>query len=229
MSKKVPLTSEAYDIIKRMIIDLHFRPGEILMTQSLAEQLGISRTPVREALIKLLQEGLVVLTDSKKFQVAEVSITTINEIYDLRESLEILAIRKTMDKLSEFDIQYMQNNLKKLQEAYAMNEFDVFFDLDMRFHQFIIEKYNNSIVKIFMNQLMDRQQRIRYVTRFVENRLENTINEHQAIVNAFINKDLQAAEASVRYHIDQVRSGMVELINEKNIQYYMKLQLINNK
>lgn len=228
-NSKIPLTQEAYNIIKKLIIDLHFRPGEIILTKQLADQLGISRTPVREAMVKLTQEGLMQQTDSRKFKVSEVTRSSIEELYDLRACFEALALDKVFHKINDDDIKILQQNVIQMEEALNSKLYDEFFKLDMEFHQYFMKKYNNCILESFMKQIIDTQQRIRYITKFIDNRLEDTIDEHQKILNCFIKRDLEGAKKTINNHLDQVRSGMVELLEDKDAKYIMQVQLMNFK
>ena len=215
-NEKRPLTSEAYDVIKKRIIDLNYRPGEVLFTQQLANELMISRTPVREALVKLCQDGLLRQTDSRKFQVTAITKESISEIYSLRRCFEIMAAENVFAEISDSDIEIMQGIIEKMKECLKTKEVDAFFKMDNDFHQHLIRKYNNQFLVSFVNQLLDHQQRIRYVTYYVSNRMEDTIEEHQQIVEQIKAGDLKGTNDAIARHLQKAESETIAFLDSKD-------------
>lgn len=223
---KRPLTVEAYEVIKKRIIDLEYRPGEILLTQQVANELGISRTPVREALVKLSEQGLLGQTDSRKFQVAPITTETIHEIYSLRENFEILALTHVFESITKQDIKIMQDIITGMKRCLGERNTDEFFELDNRFHDYIIKKYNNHFLINFVEQLKDYQQRVRYVTVYVADRMESTIPEHEDILENIINHDLNGACTAIKRHLDNVEYEIFEFLNKKGFYQFTGIQTI---
>jgi len=217
---KMPLTQEAYNIIKKMIIDLEFRPGEILLVQQLANKLEFSRTPVREALVKLSQDGLVEEADGRKFKVAEVNIRTIKEIYELREALECLSISKVIHQINNEDIAVLENLISEMEKALADNDYNTFFNADMEFHFYIVHKYGNSLLESVMRQITDHQQRIRYLTTYIDKRMANTIEEHKEIVASLTNHNEETTIKAMLLHLHNVEAGFIHLMQNGNVKYY---------
>lgn len=223
---KRPLTDEAYDIIKMRIIDLHYRPGEVLFTQQLAQELNLSRTPVREALVKLSQEGLLGQTDSRKFQVTDITKESIVEIYSLRECFELTAVGHVIAHIDRNDIEAMQSIINRMNESLKKGDADMFFSLDNEFHSYLIRKYNNRFLINFVNQLTDHQQRIRYVTFFVSNRMNSTISEHQHILECLKSKDLSEASSAIKAHLSNAESEVLSFMDSKDFRFLNSMQTI---
>lgn len=213
-TRKTPLTEEAYKLIKDMIINMYMRPGEVLIAQQLVLQLNISRTPIREALVKLAQEGLVQPTESGKFQVSYITQSAIVELYDVRGALELLALQHVFGSFNEQDIVLMEENLDTLYKSYKSNDSTAFFKCDNDFHDFWITKYNNQIVKNFMSQLTDQQKRIRYITMYVQNRMYNTLEEHRNILDSIKAKDYKATAQAITLHLQNVKQDILDYIDQ---------------
>jgi DNA-binding GntR family transcriptional regulator len=216
---KIPLTQEAYQRIKKKIINLQFRPGEILLVQQLVKMLELSRTPIREALVKLSHEGLVEGTDGRKFKVCEVNTTTIRNIYEIREALETLAIRKALPSMGTKDIDYLEGIISSMVKALSSNDTETFFQLDMDFHQYFVIKSHNQLMQSIMRQIYDHQQRIRYLTTYIDKRMENTIFEHKDIVKALRERDEAGVISATLIHLNNVQNGFVETIRTGKVKF----------
>ncbi len=225
-NNKVPLTTEAYDTIKHQIIDLHLRPGEIIMVQQLSRKLGISRTPVREALVRLKNEGLVESAEGRKFKVCELTLDTIIEIYDIRECLESLAIGRVSEIVTKTQMNHLKNILAKMKVALENKNYDSFFEQDSNFHNYIIEACGNKILKTLMKQLNDKVQRIRYLTVNINKRPEDSVVEHTQILECLKNNDGEGAKNVLQKHLSNVKEGLKAMFEDTNKNFFGKSFLI---
>lgn len=205
VNKNGAIAWDAYRTIKHRVVDLHLRPGEVLTVQTLAKDMSMSRTPVREALVRLSQEGLVEPCDGRKFRVVEISLKQILDIYDIREDLECLAINGILrsDAIDE-TINELQTFWEQSRKSLAEGDFDAFFADDLGFHLVLIRRYGNKIMLHFFNSLTDHIQRIRYLTLPMNNRLECTVDEHAEILDALKRRDAEAACTALRKHLSRV-------------------------
>ena len=226
VNNKIPLTTEAYDTIKQQIIDLHLRPGEIIMVQQLARKLGISRTPVREALVRLKNEGLVDSAEGRKFKVCELTLDTIIEIYDIRECLESLAIERVSETITNIQMRHLRNIVVKMKDALEHKDYDSFFQQDSNFHNYIIEACGNKILKSLMKQLSDKVQRIRYLTINISKRPEDSIGEHMQILECLKHKDREGAKSVLQKHLSNVKVGLKALFEDTNKNFFGRSFLI---
>jgi DNA-binding GntR family transcriptional regulator len=223
--KDLPLTTKAYNSLKKKLIDLHLRPGEILMVQSLAKDLGLSRTPVREALIHLKQEGFVQETDGRKFKVTEISLETINEIYEIREQLECLAIKRVALQRSMAQIKELEKTMLSMKKAVARLEYSSFIEYDLRFHEQIVKYSGNRTLEGLLKTLADKVQRIRYLTLNIEKRMENSVLEHSKILKFIKERNPKGARHALHEHLTNVRQGLNGLLRSPDSSFMGKVLL----
>jgi DNA-binding GntR family transcriptional regulator len=206
------LTAHAYRIIKEKIIDLKLRPGELLVAQNLGTELGISRTPVREALVRLAQEGLVEPASGRKFRVSEITLQRILEIYEIRLAMESLAARSLAKRITPEGLERMRNCLAEAEGALKKGDHENFFKHDLEFHSILIELHGNETLRAFLQSMSDRMQQARHLTLSMAGRLENTIPEHGDLIKALEKRDAAAAERAVRRHLSVVVEQFKELM-----------------
>ena len=190
------------------------------MAQALAKQLGISRTPVREALIRLERDGFVREAEGKKFKVAEISLKDIIEIHEIRELVELYTVEKVALSCTEEQYQTLNSLAARMKKAVADNDHIAFFELDMDFHAQIIRYSNNETLEALMLSLNEKVQRIRHLTVFVYQRLQTTLGEHDDILETIKNHDHETARKAMKHHLDQVKKGVVQLFNDGTINYF---------
>ena len=225
-TNNLPLTEQAYRALKKMIIDLELRPGEILISQQISKQLNISRTPVRDALVRLAQDSLVEPVEGKKFRVTEISLKAINDLYELRKIIESYAIKNAIDKISEDDIREFKRDLSSMEASLNAKNMDNFFRLDYRFHFRIVEICGNSHIIRVISNLHDHIQRIRYFTEDIQGRVEKTLVEHAKIIEALEDRNSLKAEEMLLEHLTHVESDFDGLL-KPNGAPYLKHTVIN--
>ena len=214
---EVPLTLKTYQRLKQRIMTLQFRPGEILMVQSLSKELGISRTPVREALVRLRQEGFVEEAEGKKFRVLELSIKSVLELHELRELIEGHAVKQVALSRTEGQIAELRDLTRRMEQALESGEPDKFFEADLGFHSTIIRFCGNRALEELAMQLNEKIQRIRFLTLYVHRRLEVTIDEHGKILENIMKKDASGAKKALDTHLRNVKKGVERLYKGKNL------------
>lgn len=214
------LTIETFNTIKRQIIDLELRPGEILMVQTLAQQLGASRTPVREALIRLVGEGLVEHAEGRKFKVSEITLDSIREIYDIREAIECFAIAAVARTICPEALGSLRSLMEAMSKSLDAKEYDTFMSLDRRFHGEILSIYGNRSMSRIAEQMNDRMQRIRYLTINIEGRLEHTVKEHLRVIEFLETKNPEGASLALKEHIKEARADLEKLFLEKGAKAF---------
>ncbi|MGE5623454.1 MAG: GntR family transcriptional regulator, partial [Methanocella sp.] len=181
------LKQRAYEEIKGLIVSCRLMPGQVLSEQALAEELGMSRTPVREALAQLAQESLVRVAPRRGAFVAELSIQDILEIFELREALETWVVRKVADRvpverLDEFEADFRAGGPEDRMSLCHT-------DADQRFHSYLVSLAGNRRCEALFKNLQDQNQRIRILSTLQPGRLEATQEEHLAILEALRRND----------------------------------------
>ncbi len=210
------VTDWVYEELKAAIVDLRLAPGEPLREATLAEQLGVSKTPIRQALTMLEQEGLVETTSFKGAIVAGYSRQDLLEIYELRELLENAAARAAAASMSDEDrarldrISRESRRLRRANEgarlAALVSEFDdVLFDLD---------QVQNTRIRALIENLRAHLTRIGHLTEGIPGRIEASVDEHEKIVKAITARDQDLAEQYMGDHIRSVRDDQLRALGE---------------
>lgn len=218
-SSALPLTLKAYHQLKRRIIDLRFRPGEILMVQSLAKELGISRTPVREALVRLQQEGFVEEAEGKKFKVSEITLKSILELHEIRELMEGHAVKRVAKNRTRAQVDELRELTKRMEQALGVRDPDLFFEADLEFHAKLIRFCGNRALQDLAVQLTEKIQRVRFLTLYVHRRLEETIDEHSKILDGIEAQDPRSAQKALNTHLQNVKKGVEKLFAERGLGF----------
>ena len=197
-----------------MLISLQFPPSSMLREQVVADMLGVSRTPVREAIQRLAQEGWLVIGDKKRVQVTPVTISDINELFQLRLILEPYAALETLKngkpRILAAALDSVLNEMEQVR-----NDSVVFVQLDMKFHSQMMEKADNIRLNRFWRTLHEESSRCALMTLANNyDREARVIEEHAAIVNAFWNKDTELIQNMVKNHLIQSRNACVANMDE---------------
>ena len=204
------LKSQAYDNIKEKILNCEYAPGVHLNEAVLCETFNVSRTPIRDALSRLEQEGLVTIRSKKGIVVSSLSISEANNIFELRLLLEPYGIRNYGYTLDESRLLSFYQSLLRLD---ITQDEKSFFVLDDNFHNFLNSAVPNHYIQEYFNIINNQNQRFRIITgQRAAQRLEDTRNEHLAIVKACIKKEWKSAADAMYEHLIQSKNATFELL-----------------
>ncbi len=212
--KKISLKVLAYKTIKERIISCEYRPGSFLSEELLTEELQISRTPIRDALSRLEQEGLVEIKSKKGITVTPLSFKDINMIFELRSLYEPYILKNYSslipeEKLHEFYLIFQ--NKKADNECFQNNNY--FYELDTAFHQLIVDACPNTYIRQNYALIQTQSERFRFMTGNVSNnRLEDTFKEHLEIITFCLQKDWEQAARQLLYHLEQSKKAAFQLV-----------------
>lgn len=208
------LRDKAYQSIKNGIITFQYQPGAALLEEQLSKELGISRTPIREALKELQYNGLVRIIPSKGAFVADLSVQDVHEVFFLRQVLEVAALRVTIQNYREEDIKPLKDLFSiVLDRKLNQNDYEALFHSDVSLHNFIVKNAGNRRLTEFFNILDDQIERIRRASARMPGRLEVSVREHRAILNAIIKRDIENAEKLLIAHLENVKNTALALSN----------------
>ncbi|MCZ7567810.1 MAG: GntR family transcriptional regulator [Ardenticatenaceae bacterium] len=202
----------AYEAIKESILSHSLRPGDAVSESAFAEALQISRTPVREALMALEQEGLVKIVPTRGIFVTEITVRDIREIYEIRQALECLAVRKAA--LTP-DLSPLDPLLAVLETASRGREsvsYDSLFQVDIDLHRFIRDTARNSRLSQILENLQDQIHRIRVLSPRVDGRMDTTTREHLAIIHALKQRDPDLAAQAMREHLHNAQDNIINFL-----------------
>lgn len=154
------LSQECYTVLKRGILNLELAPGATLDEVKIAQQLQVSKTPVREAVARLEGEGLVTSEPGRKSRVAEISLKSIHEIFEVRQLLESASIRELAPKLTDEDLEMIRNTLEDATASLQRDEMLGYIDANEQFHAYLIRRTGNQHLINIANGLFDQARRV---------------------------------------------------------------------
>jgi DNA-binding GntR family transcriptional regulator len=203
------VTDWVYEEIRGAIVDLRLEPGAPLREAAIATQLGVSKTPVREALGRLEQEGLVEATSFKGAVVTDYSERDLQEIYELRELLEGVAVRAAATEADDATLAALHEVIERSRAARDAEDLVLLAELLGRFDQIIFEQVENARIRNLIETLRAHLTRIGKLTEEIPGRVEASVEEHAAIVEAIARGDADEAERAMRVHIASVRGDQL--------------------
>lgn len=204
VSEPVSLKDIAYAAIKKAILSVQLKPGIPLVETQLAQELGISKTPVRAALEELEREGFVTRILFKGTYVTEVTIKDLTEVFQLRAVLEGLAARLATPLFSPPDLDMIEKSLTAAETALAEGHLSLCSELGKKLHDAIIDKADSQRLNMIIRNLDDHVQRFRAISDQRSGRLNKSAKQHRRILDALREQDPDAAEQAMRDHLHSV-------------------------
>ncbi|MGB9700103.1 MAG: GntR family transcriptional regulator [Thermodesulfobacteriota bacterium] len=207
---------ELYALIRKAITRGRFAPGQRLSERELAEQYGISRTPIREAFRYLIQEGLIIYKPNSGYRIIPLSEDLARHIMVLREALEAVAARLVMQKDPKRTAQAMKKTLPKARSAYREGKLSDLIEANQNFHQRLVEKAGNPILETMYRVLQGYIGLMMSVSLSWPRRPVETFQEHERIIIALEKRDAYEAEKAIREHIRRAGEGVL-----RNLRQYL--------
>ncbi|MDO4978457.1 MAG: GntR family transcriptional regulator [Eubacteriales bacterium] len=215
INEYLPLRDVVFQTLRRAIITGELAPGERLMEISLANQLGVSRTPVREAIRKLELEGLVIMIPRKGAQVARITEDNLKDVIEIRTALEEFAVSLACERIDEEGKAEMKEKLEEFRQAIAQNE-DILniIEKDEQFHDSIVRASKNKRLITLLAGL--REQFYRYRMEYVKDMasVSNLIEEHENMMHAIFNHDQEKATSLMKSHLLNQQEAILHEIND---------------
>lgn len=209
-----PLREIVFETLREAIIKGTLKPGERMMEIQMAEELGVSRTPVREAIRKLELEGFVVMIPRKGAYVAGISMKDIADVFEIRTALEGLAAGLAAERATEEELEHLERLLVKIAECIEVNDFKTLVQLDTEFHDTLYKACRNErLIKIVSN-LMEQIQRFRTTSLSSPGRSKFALEEHKKIVEAVSDRNTELARALASEHIENAENSMLDTLKE---------------
>lgn len=206
----------AFRIIKEDIITLKLKPDTMISEKILSIELGISRTPVREALNNLSQTGIIEIIPQTGIYITKIDYNLVEEARFLRLQLELGVVKKLCNVDGHIDYTELEQNLK-LQEFYMMNDDrDNFFALDNKFHELLFEYANKPQSHQIMKNMQIHFDRVRRLNLETVDDPVELLNDHKSIVTALINKDTKKSRELIRLHLSRYEIDRKFLENKYN-------------
>ncbi len=213
-----PLRELVSDHLRQAIVSGILTPGERIMEIQLAEQMGVSRTPVREAIRKLELEGFVVMIPRRGTYVADISIKDINEVYEIRIALDVLAAGLAAERINDEELEEMQRLLVEIGQCIENNDMDGIVRIDSAFHDILYQASRNERLVTIINNLREQITGLRGRSMEYPGRLVSTLSEHRAIVDSIAQRDSLKAQEACRNHIENAEKTLLQAIQEEYLE-----------
>lgn len=202
VDKSHSLDEQAYAHIKQAIISGVFQPGEFLAEVRLAEELGISKTPIRTAMARLQEEDFLVYVPYRGYFVADISLEDSREIYQLRQILECHLIQETAHQFSKFELDEMEANIGAAEEAFNRQDYVAYVARNREFHHAFPRKYANRRILKLLTNLDEHVQRILLYNLKNEQSEMLSPREHRMILEAIRTGDVDSAVSLMQDHLE---------------------------
>jgi DNA-binding GntR family transcriptional regulator len=203
IQKRENLREQTYLQLRNAILRGPIRPGTVLVQEQLAEHLGISRTPVRDALDRLASEGLVVRSPGGRIQVAPFSVEELREKYLVRRALEVLALRLAAPRMPGEPLTRLKFLIAAMRQDIADGKAQLVAQGGAAFHDTIFAACGNTYLRQLLTNLNDSIRRYRHAAIDIPGRAAETLREHSQIYECLASGDIAAAQHAMEDHITQ--------------------------
>ena len=211
-----PLRELVLEAIREAIINGTLKPRERLMEIQLADELGVSRTPIREALRKLELEGFIVMVPRKGAYVADLSFKDIADVFEIRAAPGGAAAGLAAGELPT-RVGEMERYLVEKADAIARNDMERLVEVDTGFHDIIYRASRNERLTSIINNLREQIQRFRTMSLAYPGRSKRSLEEHRNIIEAIQSRDAQLARQVAQEHIENAETSMIEAIKKDGL------------
>lgn len=216
---QVHLSQRAYARLREMAINYRFRPGERLNEGELARELEVSRTPLREAMHRLVSEGLLVSVSGRGFYARPLDVKEVFDLYETRLALETAIVSLACERATPEALDALDAYLDRSVQAHESAPIEHLLELDEGFHERVAESTGNQELLRTLRNINARIHFFRWID--MQGRRDNTQAEHRALVAAIREGDATRAEAVARTHITRRLDQIVDGIREGYAQIYM--------
>lgn len=212
VNEYLPLRDVVFNTLRQAILRGEMEPGERLMEIQLAQKLGVSRTPIREAIRKLELEGLVIMIPRKGAEVAHITEKDMRDVLEVRCTLEELAVELACKHVAPEYIAELRAANKIFESAIVSRDLMSIVDADVQFHDVIYSMTGNARLIQIINKL--REQMYRYRLEYIKDARSHSIliSEHEDIINKIEKNEVDAAKSVIRQHIQNQEKGIVRLL-----------------
>lgn len=215
MNEYLPLRDVVFNTLRQAILRGELKPGERLMEIQLANKLGVSRTPIREAIRKLELEGLVLMVPRKGAEVAEITEKNLMDVLEVRKALEELAVELACDRISQEQIEEMKVAAKEFQQVLKSGDVTKIAEADVKFHDIIFSATDNQRLISLLNNLREQMYRFRVEHLKKKECYPKLMEEHELIIEMIEKRRKKEACEIIGKHIDNQVITVSDVIREK--------------
>lgn len=205
---------QAYKTLRNEIVSMELKPGTVISTQDIATRLDISRTPVREAFIRLQGESLLEISPQKATVVSRIDFNRVYQERFIREALEVENMRSFAQIASYETIEAMRRNISEQYRALEAEDYARYLELDNSFHQLEFVDTNAELAASLIRQMNGHYDRVRLISSRGEGVADIIMKEHERLVEYVFKKDVDAAVGLLQKHIRELQSYQDTLLEQ---------------
>lgn len=212
MNEFLPLRDVVFNTLRKAILTGELKPGERLMEIHLANRLGVSRTPIREAIRKLELEGLVIMIPRRGAEVAQITEKSLKDVLEVRRALDALCAELACDRISDEEKERLRQACNAFDHETVTGDATTIAAADVAFHDIIVQATGNARLIQLINNLSEQMYRYRFEYIKDESGHDNLVNEHRMIYESIIEQDKARAAEAARLHIDNQEKSVIRQI-----------------
>ncbi|MEW6623738.1 MAG: GntR family transcriptional regulator [Bacillota bacterium] len=213
-----PLRDIVFEALKDAIVKGQLKPGERLMEQQIAEELGVSRTPVREAIRKLELEGFIIMIPRRGAYVSDVSLKDVAQVFEVRAAMESLAAGLAAQRITDEQMEDLERKFVEAKAALENSDLEMAIRFDSEFHEIIYQASRNDRLVQILSNLREQIHRYRSASLAHPGRLKDTMEEHKNLLDAIYQRNVGLAEKLAKEHIENAENIILEGLKEKRPQ-----------
>ena len=213
MDELLPLRDVVFNTLRQAILTGELQPGERLMEIHLANRLGVSRTPIREAIRKLELEGLVTMIPRRGAEVAQITEKSLQDVLEVRRALDALSVELACERITEAEVEQLKQACETFEKATETRDPRKIAQADVALHDIIVEAARNQRLVQMVNNLSQQMYRYRFEYIKDESKHQRLIEEHRIIFESILHKDKKTAAATAKLHIDNQEASIMEQIH----------------
>ena len=211
----LPLRDVVFKTLRQAILTGELKPGERLMEIHLANKLGVSRTPIREAIRQLELEGLVIMVPRKGAQVASITEKSLTDVLEVRLALEKLAVELACKRISYDQKEMLKEKMLEFEQLAGTDDASLIARADVAFHDAIFESTGNMRLGQMVNNLAEQMYRYRFEYIKDKSGHEKLVSEHRHIYDAIIKGDIEEATKQISVHIKNQEASIINQIRSE--------------
>lgn len=217
MNEYLPLRDVVFNTLRQAILRGELKPGERLMEIQLANKLGVSRTPIREALRKLELEGLVNMVPRKGAEVADITEKSLRDVLEVRKALEELSVQLACEKITEEEIEELKRVAERFKDTLDDKDVTKIAEADVAFHDVIYTATDNQKLILLLNNLREQMYRYRVEYLKKEEAYPQLIAEHEELIDNISKRNKEEATRIMCEHIDNQVATVINVIHTKKV------------
>lgn len=206
----LPLRDVVFNTLRQAILTGEMKPGERLMEIHLANKLGVSRTPIREAIRKLELEGLVIMIPRRGAEVAQITWKNLKDVLEVRRALDVLSIELACDRMNAEEMDSLEKACEAFKKATETKDVRMIAEADVALHDIIVASTRNDRLIQLVNNLAEQMYRYRFEYIKDVTQHDRLVEEHNDIYQSILKKDKEKAVVAVKKHVDNQEEAIIK-------------------